>query len=78
MASGDLTYQATTEGVLSGAQRTTLASLLSQLWGGAVTDLSMVKFTKLADNTVRFQLIGLETKAPALVPLGSTILGRVP
>lgn len=81
MASGDLRYQVTLEGELTNAQRAALATFLPTtlgIWPNAVGALSQVKFARRADNTVVYQLTGTETKAPADVPIGATIVGRVP
>lgn len=78
MASGDLTYEENVTGTLSVGQRTTLVSLLSQLWPGQMADLQQVTFHRNSDNSVSYSLHGSQTKAPALIPLGCRIIGRIP
>jgi len=78
MASGDLKYEERVQGTLTSTQRTSLGTLLAQLWPGALADLSAVSFSRDRDNGVSYELVGEQTKAPGLVPFGCRITGRVP
>jgi hypothetical protein len=78
MASGDLKYEEFVSGALTTQQRIDLVALIGQLWSGALGELQSVVFARNADNTVRYELRGEQTKAPGLVPIGSKITGRVP
>ncbi len=77
MASGDLKYMEQVAGVLTTQQRTDLVAIIAAIWPGALADLETVIFSRNPDNSVRYHLRGEQTKAPANVPLGVTITGRV-
>lgn len=79
MASGDLKYEEVVQVTLTAQQRTDLGNLIAQLWPGALADLASATFYRIpGGNTIGCSLVGEQTKAPSLVPLGVKITGRVP
>ena len=67
VASGDAVYLDLVDGVLTGAQRTQLASLITSIWGGAIGDVQAVHFWR-DGNTIRFSVEGEKQVAPASLP----------
>lgn len=78
MASGDYICEETAIGVLTPAQRTSLANILGQLWPGALTDLTHVMFQRNPDNTVSYVLLGDRAYAPTALPNGARIKSKIP
>lgn len=78
MASGDLKYEEIVEGKLTTAQRLLLRDLVAALWPGQLVDLQSATFRRDGAGDIGFSLSGEQTKAPAQIPIGCKITGRVP